>query len=67
MVLIVHYSEQILLQLFLKKLVILIQAVIAYFAIKDFRKRYFEDEFSIGDGMFCGLLITVFSSVFSGG
>jgi len=49
---------------FSQKLVILLQAVICYIAIRYFREKYFNDAFSFGEGILCGLLVTVLLSVF---
>ncbi|MFN0048939.1 MAG: DUF4199 domain-containing protein [Cytophagales bacterium] len=48
-----------------QSLVILLQAAVVYFGMMEFRDRQISKEFSFGEGLLCGLLITLFLTVIS--
>ncbi len=57
--LIVYYSGANPFYSFPQKLVILLQAVVSYLSIRDFRNRYYKEEFSFASGIFCGLAVSI--------
>lgn len=64
--LIVYYSGANPFFSFSQKLVIIIQAAIAFFVIKDFKQKSSEKLFSFADGLLCGFSVMFVLSVFCG-